>query len=75
MNKILPILLIFAATAAPAFAYIAPNAGGLIAQVLTPLLLVMGVAWAAFSRKIAGLKEKVLRRLRPPGGDDGGQTH
>jgi len=42
MNKILPILLIFAATAAPAFAYIDPNAGGLIAQVLTPLLLVMG---------------------------------
>jgi hypothetical protein len=48
--------LFFLAMAMPAYAYIDPNTGGLIAQVLTPLLLVAGAVWAGFRRKIKAWK-------------------
>jgi hypothetical protein len=34
----------------PAYAYIDPNAGGVIFQILAPLFIVMAGAWAIFRR-------------------------
>lgn len=56
-------VLLFVAFAAPAYAYIDPNAGGLITQILTPVLLMFAVAWAAFRRKFLDVKRVVMRTL------------
>ncbi len=53
-------VLFFAALCLPAQAYIDPNTGGMIMQVLTPLLLILGVAWATFRRKLGELKTKIF---------------
>lgn len=56
----MPYILFFVAMAMPAQAYIDPNTGGLIMQVLTPLLLMVGVAWTAFRRKISAIKNRIF---------------
>ena len=51
-------------TAIPAYAYIDPNAAGLVSQILTPLLIA-GAAAATFLRKQIGeVFSSVSRRLR-----------
>lgn len=54
--------LVFIAT--PAYAYIDPNAAGLISQILTPLLIA-GAAAATFLRKqIGAVFSSLTRRFR-----------
>lgn len=55
-------ILLFAAIATPAHAYIDPNMGGLFAQIVTPLLVVVAFVWATFRHKLAVLKNKILRQ-------------
>ena len=47
-----------------AFAYIDPNAGGILFQVLAPLFLLVVAFWAAFKRKVGALWAKLASRLR-----------
>jgi hypothetical protein len=61
--KVITFLLFFFAVAMPAEAYIDPNTGGLIAQVLTPMLIVLGATWAAARHKISTMKDKMLSRF------------
>ena len=61
-----PIALVIAVlclvfTATPAYAYIDPNAAGLISQILTPLLIA-GAAAATFLRKQIGAAFSSLSR-------------
>jgi hypothetical protein len=46
-------LLAGIAVTTPVYAYIDPNAGGLIFQVLTPIISVVGAALALFGRHIS----------------------
>ena len=48
----------------PAFAYIDPNAGGLLYQMLFPLLIAIAGAWAAFRMKINQFFSALTRKLR-----------
>jgi hypothetical protein len=64
----MPYILFFAAMVMPAQAYIDPNTGGLIMQILTPLLLMVGVAWAAFRRKMSSIKDIVFSYLKRAAG-------
>lgn len=57
----MPFFFLLMACAVPAYAYIDPNAGGLLAQILTPLFLVLGIAWTAFRRKIGLLKAATVK--------------
>lgn len=52
------------AMSTPAYAYIDPNSGGLIAQIMTPLLIVIGVAWTGFRHKLVSLVSSVWNALR-----------
>jgi hypothetical protein len=65
MSK-LGLFLLLAGIAMPALAYIDPNAGGLLAQILTPLLLAAGIAWTSFRRKIASIAQSLINRVRRP---------
>ena len=49
----------FAAT--PAWAYVDPNAGGIIFQIAMPVLAIGGAAIALLKKRVSGL----FRRLRP----------
>lgn len=71
MGKFAHLLLFFALTE-PANAYVDPNSQGLLAQVLTPLLLMLGVVWATFRRKIVALKDKLLEYLSHLSGEKSG---
>jgi hypothetical protein len=58
--------LCFVFIAIPAYAYVDPNAGGLISQILTPLLI-FAAAGVTFLRKqigaaLAGLSRRLRRR-------------
>ena len=52
----------------PAYAYIDPNAGGWLYQMLFPLLIAIAAAWAALRQKVrevlSTLAEKFRRRPR-----------
>ena len=61
---VLVLILCVVFTAVPAYAYIDPNAAGLISQILTPLLIA-GAAAATFLRKqIGAVFASLSRRLR-----------
>jgi hypothetical protein len=63
------LLALFLSAPAGAFAYIDPNAGGMLFQILAPLFLLIVAFWAAFKRKIGALWAKLaskLRRKDPP---------
>jgi hypothetical protein len=69
--KTVAITLLALALSAPgsALAYIDPNAGGLLFQILAPLFLLVVAFWAAFKRKVGALWAKLaskLRRKDPP---------
>jgi len=63
MSKV-TLLLLFAATAVPAFAYVDPNTGGLIAQIAFPLMVVLAAAWAWVRRRMNRIKEWVAQQFR-----------
>lgn len=74
-----------AALPAPAWAYVDPNAGGLLYQILFPLLVAIGAAWAGLRHRI-GYWWSRLRGRKPeaeaaqatahaaPGPDTAGET-
>ncbi len=52
------------AFAPPALAYIDPNVGGWLYQLLFPLLIAIAGAWAALRHKIAELFSTLAKKLR-----------
>ena len=52
--------------AAPAYAYVDPNAAGLISQILTPLLIAAGAGLTFFRKRLADLFARLSRSLRQP---------
>ena len=48
----------------PAYAYIDPNAAGLVSQILTPLLVAGAAAFTFFRKQIAALFSGITRRFR-----------
>lgn len=55
-------------------AYIDPNAGGLLYQILFPVIVAIGAAWAGLRHKISYwwslLRDAVARRTRAGGEDE-----
>jgi hypothetical protein len=49
---------------APAWAYIDPNAAGLVSQILTPLLIAAGAALTFFRKQMGAALAGLSRRLR-----------
>jgi hypothetical protein len=47
----------------PAWAYVDPNAGGVLLQLLTPLFAAVAGAWLFFRRWIADACRRLWRRL------------
>jgi hypothetical protein len=54
--------LVFIAT--PAYAYIDPNAAGLVSQILTPLLVAAAAGLTFFRKRVAEVFAGLSRRLR-----------
>lgn len=52
-------VVIFMVVSSPAQAYVDPNAGGLLFQILTPVLGVIAAAGVALRTKLAGLFSKL----------------
>ena len=50
--------------ASPAYAYIDPNAAGLISQILTPLLVAAAAAFTFFRKQLASLFSGISRLFR-----------
>ena len=50
--------------ALPAYAYVDPNAAGLVSQTLTPLLIAGGAALTFFRRQIGAAFTGISRRFR-----------
>lgn len=66
-------LLAFALAAGDAQAYLDPNAGGLLYQILFPLIVAIGAAWAGLRHKVAywwSLMRDALSRRKPAGQND-----
>ena len=66
-RSVLPALvcsLFVVAIARPAYAYIDPNAAGLVSQIITPLLVAAAAGLTFFRKRIAELFSSVSRRLR-----------
>ena len=60
----LVVIGVFAALPAPAWAYVDPNAGGLLYQILFPLIVAIGAAWAGLRYRIGSWWARL--RGRPP---------
>jgi hypothetical protein len=54
--------LVFVAT--PAYAYIDPNAAGLLSQIITPLLVAAAAGFTFFRKQVGSLFSRMSRRLR-----------
>jgi len=54
--------LVFVTT--PAYAYIDPNAAGLVSQILTPLLVAAAAGLTFFRKRVAEVFAGLSRRLR-----------
>ena len=50
--------------ASPAYAYIDPNAAGLVSQIITPLLVAAAAGLTFFRKRIAAVFSGVSRRMR-----------
>jgi amino acid permease len=57
-------VLLFLCIATPAYAYIDPNAAGLISQILTPVIVAVGAGLTFFRKQLGALYSTVVRRLR-----------
>lgn len=68
------VLLACALAAADAHAYIDPNAGGLLYQILFPLIVAIGAAWAGLRHRIGYwwslLRNALSRRPRDGKNDE-----
>ena len=66
MKKMRPwaLLLVLVAVAAPAYAYIDPNSGGLLFQLLTPIFVVVAAALAFAKRQIAHAWTSLINQIR-----------
>ena len=56
------VCIVFIAT--PAYAYIDPNAAGLVSQILTPLFVAAAAGLTFFGRRLADVFATLSRRLR-----------
>ena len=54
--------IVFVAT--PAYAYIDPNAAGLLSQIITPLLVAAAAAFTFFRKQMSAFFSGLTRRLR-----------
>lgn len=63
-TSVLFLLCIVFVVAIPAYAYIDPNAAGLLSQILTPLLVIAGAGITFFRKQVGALFAGVSRRLR-----------
>jgi hypothetical protein len=52
-----------------AFAYIDPNAGGILFQILTPLFIVIVAFWVFLKQKVKAAWTRIRSRFRKPGVD------
>ncbi|HKD06960.1 MAG TPA: hypothetical protein VKB79_13740 [Bryobacteraceae bacterium] len=59
------IVLLLMAIALPAFAYIDPNAGGYISQLLAPILMIAATGLTFFRRRIASAFRWLRERISP----------
>jgi hypothetical protein len=59
------ILLLLLAIAVPAFAYIDPNAGGYISQLLAPILMIAATGLTFFRRRVAAAFRWLRGRISP----------
>lgn len=64
LKRTLLALAALALVAPEAHAYIDPNVGGWLYQLLFPLLIALAGAWAALRHKISRLFSALARRLR-----------
>jgi hypothetical protein len=65
------LIIIGVALPADAFAYVDPNTGGLLFQLIAPLLLALAAAWAFLRHQIRQLGQRIVRALKsliPPRG-------
>lgn len=60
--------IVFIAT--PAYAYIDPNAGGWLYQILLPVLIAFGAAWASLKDWIRLKISRMFKRPSLPADDD-----
>lgn len=68
-SPILAIALLALTSSGPAFAYIDPNAGGMLFQLLAPVFAAAVGAWLFLRRWIAGLARRIWHKIsgRDPG--------
>lgn len=64
LRIVLLALGVFALAQRDAFAYIDPNAGGLLYQLLFPVLIAIAGAWAAFRHKVGYFFSNLVKRFR-----------
>ena len=67
--KLLVALLVLLSQPLPAWAYIDPNAGGMLFQLLTPLFAAIVGGWLFLRRWIASLVRRLWLRLTGRGGE------
>ena len=64
LRRALLVLAIGLLAADPAYAYIDPNMGGWLYQLLFPLLIAIAGAWAAFRMKISQFLAALAKKIR-----------
>ena len=57
-------VLLVLLVALPAYAYIDPNAAGLLSQIITPLLVAAAAGFTFFRKQLASLLAGITRRFR-----------
>ena len=57
-------LLCFALLTTPAYAYVDPNAAGLVSQILTPLLIAAAAGLTFLRKQVGEAVSSLTRRLR-----------
>lgn len=57
-------LLCVLVIAMPAYAYIDPNAAGLLSQIITPMLVAAAAGYAFFRKQIGAMFAGISRRFR-----------
>jgi hypothetical protein len=65
LSTTLVVFLVCIVAAVPAYAYVDPNAAGLISQIVTPLLIFLAAALTFLRKQIGAIISAVSRRLRP----------
>lgn len=68
MRYVLALLAVYLAGTAPAYAYIDPNAGGWLYQMLLPMLIAIAGAWAVLREKIRMYLSALAERFRRKSG-------